>query len=291
MFARESPRAMLLCVPRSKEVVSVGWDRATDTFTIGQWLNGRIRFGDISPDGEHWIYFGYDPRHVRTGGDWRKEGWTALARTPYLKALALYRYDGPGGGGHFNDARSFSVWDQNEEQRMDCFPEGLKRVDGVLSREARRIRDGWRYETRPSTEREKEQWAARERYWETQSSRLGSLARLAGAFMSPNPTAMTAPIKELPGGWILEELTDLGHARPPGRPLEACAYRLTNAKIGAALEFPTWEWADWDPVGNRLTWTDQGLLRAAPIEADGLGATKDLFDARPLKFEAIQAPY
>lgn len=250
MLARESPQAILLCVPRAKEVVSVGWDRATDTFTIGQWLKGRVRFGDISPDGAHWIYYGYDPRTIRTGGDWRNEGWTALARTPYLKALALFRSEGPGGGGHFEDARTFSVWDQKEEQRLDCFPKDIKRSQfpGVLAYEKQRMRDGW---------------------------------------CQPEPSRFQ---KALPHGWLLKELPS-DWPYPIGRPAEAHPYRLTNPTTGPSFDFPTWEWADWDPIGNRLVWTDQGVLHAATLSPAGLDTPKTLFDARPLKFEAICAPY
>jgi hypothetical protein len=40
-------------------VCTVGWNRKTDEFQLGQWLRGRIyeRRADLSPDGRHLIYF------------------------------------------------------------------------------------------------------------------------------------------------------------------------------------------------------------------------------------------
>jgi len=56
-------------------------------------------------------------------------------------------------------------------------------------------------------------------------------------------------------------------------------------------EFPKWLWADWDPVGQRVVWTEEGFLRAARIGSASLEETRDLFDANPLRFEEITAPY
>jgi hypothetical protein len=38
-------------------MVTIGWNRVMEEFTMGQWLKGRIQAtsSDIAPDGKHWI--------------------------------------------------------------------------------------------------------------------------------------------------------------------------------------------------------------------------------------------
>ena len=81
------------------------WDRATDTFALGQWLIGRIyeRRADLSPDGRHMIYFARDARwQSETGGS-----WTAVSRAPWLRAVTLWaKGDCWQGGGLFSMSRA-----------------------------------------------------------------------------------------------------------------------------------------------------------------------------------------
>jgi hypothetical protein len=81
LLARESPQGVLICRHRSKQMVTVGWNRSTDEFTLGQWLYGRIEgtHADIAPDGKHWIYGVLDPRRSRVLGDRKRAAWTAIA--------------------------------------------------------------------------------------------------------------------------------------------------------------------------------------------------------------------
>ncbi len=70
---------------------------ADDKIEPGQWLKGRIyeRRCDLSPDGDLLIYF---------AAKWNTplQTWTAVSRTPYLTALALWpKGDAWGGGGVF----------------------------------------------------------------------------------------------------------------------------------------------------------------------------------------------
>ena len=59
LLAREAPYAVVIRRGPAKQVCTVGWDRSTDAFTLGQWFKGRIyeRRSDLSPDGKHLIYF------------------------------------------------------------------------------------------------------------------------------------------------------------------------------------------------------------------------------------------
>jgi hypothetical protein len=87
------------------------WDTKRDTFELGQWFHGRIypEKCDVSPDGKLWIYFvGRWTNRAAAGG--YSSTWTAVARPPYLTALALWPIgDTHGGAGIFVDDRSVMV--------------------------------------------------------------------------------------------------------------------------------------------------------------------------------------
>jgi hypothetical protein len=72
--------------------------------------------------------------------------------------------------------------------------------------------------------------------------------------------------KQIPKGWTLRLRRN--HL--------SIQYELEQPEHRLKLEFPTWEWADWDR--NRLVWAEQGCIRAARLETQKLGATKTLHD-------------
>src|SRR5947209_12822707 len=87
LLAREAPYGVVIRRGPSRQVCTVGWDRQTDRFAVGQWLKGRIyeRRCDLSPDGRFLLYFAMN-------GRWHSEAkgaWTAISRAPYLKAIGL----------------------------------------------------------------------------------------------------------------------------------------------------------------------------------------------------------
>ena len=106
ILARESPTAVVIRRGPSKSVCTLLWDRQKDTFKIGQWMRGRIyeRRCDLSPDGKHFLYFAMN-------GKWDGElkgSWTAISRTPYLKAIGLWaKGDCWHGGGLFRTNRDY----------------------------------------------------------------------------------------------------------------------------------------------------------------------------------------
>ncbi len=99
--ARDVRTAVVVRRGPSKQVRMILWDLATDTFTRGQWLSGRL-YNDkcgISPNGRLFIYF--------TAKFKTKLGtFTAVCRPPNFTALALWP-DGSsyGGGGFFESNR------------------------------------------------------------------------------------------------------------------------------------------------------------------------------------------
>ena len=108
ILARGAPTALVIRRGPSKHVATMLWDRESDSFELGQWLKGRIyeRRCDVSPDGKHFIYFAMN-------GKWNQQAqgaWTAVSRTPYLKAIALYpKGDCWHGGGLWTNNQQFWV--------------------------------------------------------------------------------------------------------------------------------------------------------------------------------------
>ncbi|MCF4125308.1 hypothetical protein [Methylobacterium sp. SyP6R] len=89
----------------SGQTCLIRWDRAHDTFEIGQWFKGSVYpdRSSLAPDGEHLLTF---------MGSFRPpfSTWTVLSRPPYFTALALWpKGDTWGGGGTFLSDRTFAL--------------------------------------------------------------------------------------------------------------------------------------------------------------------------------------
>lgn len=105
-FARDCERAVILRQGPSKVFRMILWDRSNDVFEDGQWLKHKVFVErcDLSPDGEHFIYFALDGRW----GTMAKGSYTAISKPPFFTALALFpEGDTWGGGGRFLDARHY----------------------------------------------------------------------------------------------------------------------------------------------------------------------------------------
>ena len=79
----------------------VRWNTADDSFHRGAWIKARIYAErcDLSPNGKLLLYFALQGGRYRT--DYRGS-YTAVSRTPWLKALVLWpEGDTWGGGGRF----------------------------------------------------------------------------------------------------------------------------------------------------------------------------------------------
>ncbi|MCP5086024.1 MAG: hypothetical protein GY952_04355 [Rhodobacteraceae bacterium] len=124
-FATDNSKAVILRQGPSKTFRMVLWDRADDTFEDGQWLKHKVYVDrcDLSPDGEHFVYFALD-------GRWKAEAkgsYTAISRPPYFTALALFpQGDTWGGGGCFLDSRHYYIYSISGD--LIGRDEGLARV-------------------------------------------------------------------------------------------------------------------------------------------------------------------
>lgn len=268
LLAREAATAVIIRRGPSRWFCTIGWDRTDGSFTVGQWLHGRIyeRRCDLSPDGRHLIYFamrgGYDPEAEAP------YAYTAISRAPYLKALALYPQDSTWlGGGLFTSNTNYwlnSGCTEAARNETGLLPD----CDYVPCRDygaecpsvyyIRLQRDGWTY-------------------------------LYPEAFRRSGGTA-TGDVfeKPLPHGWMLHKIA---HAGPSG-PGHGCywdCHELIHHERGELDEHRDWEWAEWD--GRRLYWAAAGQLWAGQVGPEGLADPQTLHDFNDMTFEPRAAPY
>ena len=60
---------------------------------------------------------------------------------------------------------------------------------------------------------------------------------------------------------------------------------------GRVIACPGWAWADVDAPRKRVVWAEAGKIFAASLARDGLTDQRELFDACPMTFTPIAAPY
>ena len=264
LLASDAPVGVVIRRGPAKQVCTVLWDRKTDEFRVGQWLKGRIyeRRSDISPDGKHLIYFAMN-------GKWQSEAkgsWTAISKTPYLKALAIFpKGDCWHGGGLFTDKKSYwlnngcghSVLRDTHRLKRDTKFRPTDNFGGECLGVyyPRLLRDGWTLVAREN----------------------GTKYNQVDVFE-----------KRLLHGWVLRKVA---HAGPPGVG-KGCywdEHEVLHDVSGQRVKHPGWEWADIDR--KRLVWAAGGKLFAAPIESQGIERAAQLFDFNKMSFEPIEAPY
>jgi hypothetical protein len=244
-------------------VCTVGWDRATDHFEVGQWLRGRIyeRRADLAPDGRYLIYFARGGRrHQETKGS-----WTAISRAPWLHAVTLYgKGDCWQGGGLFTSNQKywlngchFVVRESKEVSEDTKYePEGSFGAECPSVYYRRLLRDGW------------------------------SLEMAAG----PGRVApCTVFVKALPHGWILRKFAYADIHHPQGTSVYWDEHEWEHPEQKALLSVPSWEWAERD--GASVVWAEKGVLYRALVKPSGPASPETLYDFNSLEFEARSAPY
>ncbi|CAN5740194.1 hypothetical protein BH11MYX2_BH11MYX2_18510 [soil metagenome] len=265
LLARNADVGVVIRRGPSKEVASILWNRATDTFSLGQWLKGRIyeRRSDLSPDGQHLIYFAMN-------GHWRspaKGAWTAISIAPYLKAIALYaKGDCWHGGGLFVDNKTYWLNDGyghellEQTTRVHRAPPARAEYGGECMGVyiPRLLRDGWQLR---DDEKERDTYVLDKPLWH---------------------------------GWVLRKYARAQIGSPPGKGVYFDEHALLHVERHLILP-RSWEWAEVDR--GRLVWSDDGALWAGTITRSSaaadepLAATTQLHDFSTMKFEAIRAPY
>lgn len=214
---------------------------------------------DLSPNGTRFIYFAMN-------GRWQSEtkgSWTAISRTPYLKATSLFgKGDCWHGGGLFLSDKEFwlnggtghfELKASNDVRRnTDYSPPGYFGGECLTVYYNRLQRDGW-------------------------------------TMCDEEYQGATLFEKKLPKSWLLRKLAFAETDAPPGRGCYWDAHELRHESSDTVLVFPEWEWADF--VDDRLVWATDGHLRSARLGRGKLLGEKTLHDFKDMKFEAIAAPY
>lgn len=307
LLARDTDDALVVRRGPSKQTAVYHWDRATDTFTLGQWLNGKIyeRRCDISRDGRHWIYFAMNGRWFTES----KGSWTAVAQTGWLKALAFYpKGDCWEGGGLFLEHGGYWLndrWFDPKTARQD--PQFREGGPGIPHRDPK-ASPGTYYNAECLTpyynRLQRDGWAMAE----SRSVLRRALARFLGRGLSLAETAGEDALtgngpwgvgqvftKELPdGAGVLVKRAHVGCNPPPGRGCYWDDHRLL-LEDGTVDEQPDWEWADVDTARGRLVWAEKGRLWASGrpwrVGRKRPGNAVLLRDFNGDRFEAREAPY
>lgn len=294
LFAPQSRAALVIRRGPSERFATIGWDRATDTFTLGQWLKGRLfpYRSDLSPSGKWLIYFAMG-RRAKT--------YTAVAQAPYLKALDFYakKYDTSNGGGLFLSENRYWL---NEPPPLRHIDEQFKhtplemttRYNGEETRMGesdsvyfRRLeRDGWVQED-PIEPDAPHSIALFQK-------RINSCSRLKihpkiKSLLESNPHSIIPFQKRINDRWSLIKQfhTDFTHSVVSS--LNYDTHQLIDKVSEEVCDFPDWEWADVDK--NRLVWAEHGKLMAARVNSRGLETPQELYDFNSMVYEERIAPY
>ncbi|HEX9995746.1 MAG TPA: hypothetical protein VGB45_01275 [Abditibacterium sp.] len=252
LLARDTPFAVILRRGPSKQVCTIGWNLSDDTFQVGQWLKGRIyeRNCDLSPDGEHLLYHAVKHR--------LKDGYldyVVLSRTPYLKALKIWKGTIFHGGVFLNNDRfalyGFTAHDtvfQPSIFRVAPFGE-VKNESELAQIEGPNDTVGWRFQ--------RDGWTGSNEFQNQRSIEW---------------------IKEC-AGWELK-MTVRG---------DDLIYIVRGRRLGERFDCARWNWADFR--GERLLWAQDGKLFASKVWDGGYGPIQQLADFNSWTFEPIMAPY
>lgn len=265
ILARDASVGVVIRRGPAKHVATILWDRESDTFTIGQWLKGRIyeRKCDVSPDGKFFLYFALK-------GSFKSEtkgAYTAISQSPYLKAISLFPEGSTWyGGGLWLGANEFWLSTSNGRgkpiresaivrrvQRSSLYTRISRRPTDIYSE--RLIRDGW-----------------------TRCADIhSSVWNRVFAFE-----------KILPGGWILAKLVH--HATNAQRESPYWEeHELISPDRAIVLPQPHWEWAEWDR--DRLVWASEGRLETGELSENGILGVSVIYDFNGMMFEPLVAPY
>lgn len=268
LLAKNASRALVLRRGPRGQVATIGWDRSTDSFMLGQWFKGSIDADDcdLSPDGEHFLYQARKKSF---------EVWTVVSRWPYLKALDFYR-DRWGRSGWFLDDHCYVLLnsrpeDQERKQsKLDVKYSDYHSEDPEInpSDKNRLLRNEWMQEKTNRPEYKK-------------------------------PTRFF--YKPITSRWTLFQKPPT-YGRPtlyPGDAGYQAKYQLHNSFFGEVISCEGWEWADvdeWQQNKGRqkthLVWAQKGRLFRAQVDDElGLQSIQELYDFNDMKFEEKIAPY
>jgi len=203
---------------------------------------------------------------LRRSPGYHDRSWTAISRTPYLKALALW-WNGTGwnGGGLFADNGGFYL-NRPPERITDTVP-------GVQYRRLKEL-------PLPDELRE---WGWAEDHSECPMVYLPRLERDGWRITHDADGWWWKLQKKVPGNLILEKT--FGFDLKLG-------YRETHKLLSPAgevvIDGKNWMWAEFDTYRKRIVYAEAGKIHA--VDPQTL-KPKELYDFNDMKYRRIAAPY
>ena len=301
-------------------VAVIGWDLATDTFKVGQWLRGRIYpfRCDLSPNGEYLLYFA-----ARYG--------TVNPVEKFVNDKVIERIEEPYYGSTFRSCEKYFQQQEKEEEA----------IRKEFAREIQKIRNGCNYTDRSWTAISRAPYLKALDLWFNGSGWNGGgkfiddktvwinkplphrgehlhhiqSRRFKEVAAPPVPEWETENGGECPGiylfrlerdGWqdkgykqgiaFYEKnlANDLILRKEFGWRNAACTYQenhiLMDAQRNTLLDGKAWEWADFDTRRKRIVYAEKGAIFAINLRGTKLEAEL-LYDFNDMQFEALTAPY
>ena len=272
LMARDSLRSVVIRKGPANHVGFFEWDRGNDFVSVGQWLVGRIyeRRADISPNGNHLIYFASKQQNLASD---QPTCWTAVSRTPYLKALAFYPQESTWlGGGLFVDNQSYAArvtstaeYDTSHLRKVVApFNHKLGNAECLGVYFIRLERDGWTCAGRQD----------RPRSGDVDNGYRGSVTEFSKTFGDR---------------WTLIKHCNADIDHPEGTGVYWDEHQLVDP-AGDVQPLEGMRWADIDR--GDLVFAKDGLLCRRKFEGKAsLGAAKVIFDFNSEKLQRLQASY
>ena len=322
ILAREAPKAVIFRRGPSNRVCTLGWDLETDTFTMGQWLKGRIYEyrSDLSPDGERMIYFATDFRRPDT-----IQQYAEKLREEQFGPIERGSSDWEGVSRRVKERkRQLEEINQTENAKLDQFaasPEAaspswtaisrapyLKALDlwfngtawngGGLFMDNKHV---WLNAPAPGIatlrrarfelDLDVSQDFPFETYFGGECPGV-YCHRLARDGWTAKHQAENSVVYEKPlaFGWALQKLFVSGHPDHAGYGCYWERHRIVNQERRLKIDGSGWRWADYDAPRNRILYARKGMLFSLPVAAD-FGTPAMLKNFNDMKFEAVKAPY
>jgi hypothetical protein len=247
ILARDGRSAVAFRRGPRNNMLLVRWDLKKDTFEEGQWVRHKVyhRRCDLSPDGEHLIYFAANfvkPLY----------SWSAVSRPPHFSALTLWpKIDAWGGGGLFSDADTIELnhlphdfvhdVERPPPRKLTLRPlgEASGRGEDDPIESLRMIRDGWQLEI-----------AGQPHFDFGMKSKQFYRLDPASVMVRQNPRYRSISLRRIfTGGGVQQGKHYVEHF-------------LLSDEAGNRLRlFEMLDWADWDKNGDLLVADDGKIWR------------------------------
>jgi len=254
-LSQDPTRNIILRRGPSRQVALFLWDRKNNSFTLGQWLKGRVfeHRLDLSPDGQYMIYLALQ----------KGESHTVVSRPPYFTALDYYEWGGTWGGGGLFLPPDNMISIKNA-YRLNGSPLPRSRQNSGLHVYNEFLND-----------KEKHKF-----FYKIYPQRL----RRDGWTMETSCRFTKSLFKD----WKLVKY--IGENQRQNRSLDYEYHALQNVKMNTSQEKPDWEWADIQT--DYLYFAEKGCVFKAKLHPEtGIARPRKLHDFNDYKFEERRATY